>query len=167
LFRTIGHSGDSGSITDIEAADLVLIVGSNTAESHPVIATCVKRSHKLNGRKLIVSDPRENEMARCADIFFHPNPGTDLFWLSAISRYLLDKWSRAHCRKHRAGLVRGVVKTIPEGIAHATAERKQLVTLFGLLRRFTSKDSLPGLAAAADFLQAFGRHLPSPGSSNS
>ena len=35
LFRTVGYGGDSGSITDIEQAGLVLIVGSNTAESHP------------------------------------------------------------------------------------------------------------------------------------
>src|SRR5436309_12368667 len=85
LFRTVGYGGDSGSISDIEAADLVLIIGSNTAESHPVIATRVKSSHKLNGQKLIVSDLRENEMARRADLFIHPKPGTDRVWLNAIS----------------------------------------------------------------------------------
>jgi len=42
LFRTVGYGGDSGSIRDIENADLVLIIGSNTAESHPVLATRVK-----------------------------------------------------------------------------------------------------------------------------
>jgi formate dehydrogenase major subunit len=90
LFRTVGYGGDSGSISDIEKSALVMIVGSNTAESHPVLATRVKRSHKLRGQKLIVSDLRENEMARRADVFIHPNPGTDLVWLSAVSRYLLD-----------------------------------------------------------------------------
>jgi formate dehydrogenase major subunit len=90
LFRTVGYGGDSGSITDISQADLVLIVGSNTAESHPVIATRVKRAHKLHGQKLIVSDLRENEMARRADVFLHPRPGTDLIWLSAVTRYLID-----------------------------------------------------------------------------
>src|SRR4029077_9155506 len=90
LFRTVGYGGDSGSISDMEKADLVIIIGSNTAESHPVIATRVKSSHKLDGQKLIVSDLRENEMARRADLFLHPKPGTDLVWLSAISRYLLD-----------------------------------------------------------------------------
>jgi predicted molibdopterin-dependent oxidoreductase YjgC len=134
LFRTAGHGGDSGSITDIEAADLVLIVGSNTAESHPVVATRVKSSHKLNGQKLIVSDLRENEVAR---------------------------------RNIEPECLEGAVKTIPEAIAQATADGGKPVGLFGLIRKFTSKDSLPGLAAAADFLQAFGRHLPSPGSSNS
>jgi formate dehydrogenase major subunit len=91
LFRTVGYGGDSGSITDIEQADLVLIVGSNTAESHPVLATRVKRAHKLRGQKLIVADLRENEMARRADVFLHARPGTDLIWLSAVSRYILDQ----------------------------------------------------------------------------
>ena len=90
LFRTVGYGGDSGSIKDIERAGLVIIIGSNTAESHPVLATRVKRAHKLRGQKLIVSDLREHEMARRADVFLHPRPGTDLIWLSAVTRYLLD-----------------------------------------------------------------------------
>jgi formate dehydrogenase major subunit len=91
LWRTVGYGGDSGSISDIEQAELVVIIGSNTAESHPVLATRVKRSHKLRGQKLIVSDLRENEMARRADIHLHPRPGTDLIWLSAVTRYLFEK----------------------------------------------------------------------------
>jgi formate dehydrogenase major subunit len=90
LFRTVGYGGDSGSIRDIENAGLVLIIGSNTAESHPVLATRVKRAHKLRQQKLIVADLREHEMAKRADVFLHPKPGTDIVWLSAVSRYLLD-----------------------------------------------------------------------------
>ena len=90
LFRTVGYGGDSGSIRDIENAGLVLIIGSNTAESHPVLATRVKRAHKLHGQKLIVSDLREHEMAKRADLFLHPKPGTDIVWLSAVSSYLLE-----------------------------------------------------------------------------
>ncbi len=90
LFRTVGYGGDSGSISDIEKASLVVIVGSNAAENHPVLATRVKRAHKLHGQKLIVSDLRKNEMAERADIFLRPRPGTDLFWLSALTRYILD-----------------------------------------------------------------------------
>ena len=90
LFRTVGHGGDSGSIEDIAGSALVLVVGSNTTESHPVLATRVKRAHKLFGQRLIVADPREHEMAQRADIHFRPKPGTDLVWLSAISRYMFD-----------------------------------------------------------------------------
>src|SRR5207245_3589943 len=63
LFRTVGYGGDSGSISDIEAADLVLIIGSNNAESHPVIAKHVKNSHKIKGQKIIDYDIRRTEMA--------------------------------------------------------------------------------------------------------
>jgi len=90
LFRTVGYGGDSGSIEDIGSSALVLIVGSNTAESHPVLATRVKRAHKLHGQRLIVADPREHEMAERADIHFRPRPGTDLVWLSAMTRYMFD-----------------------------------------------------------------------------
>jgi len=90
LFRTVGYGGDSGSIEDIGKSALVLVVGSNTAESHPVLATRVKRAHKLFGQRLIVADPREHEMARRADIHFRPRPGTDLVWISAMSRYMFD-----------------------------------------------------------------------------
>jgi formate dehydrogenase major subunit len=90
LYRTVGYAGDSGSIRDIENAGLVLIIGSNTAEAHPVLATRVKQAHKLRGQKLVVVDLRKHEMAERADLFIHPNPGTDLAWLCAITRYILD-----------------------------------------------------------------------------
>ncbi len=90
LFRTVGYGGDSGSIRDIENAGLVLIIASNTAEAHPVLATRVKRAHKLRGQKLVVADLRKHEMAERADLFFQPKPGTDLVWISAITRYILD-----------------------------------------------------------------------------
>jgi formate dehydrogenase major subunit len=90
LNRTVGYGGDSGSISDIEQAGLVLIVGANPAENHPVLATRVKRSHKHRGQRLIVADLRKNEMAERADIFFRPNPSTDAVWMSAIARYIID-----------------------------------------------------------------------------
>ena len=90
LWRTVGYGGDAGSIKDIEQAALVLIVGSNTHISHPVLATRIKRAGKLHGQTLIVADLRKHEMAQRADIFLHPKPGTDLIWLSAITKHILD-----------------------------------------------------------------------------
>ncbi len=90
LQRTVKYGGDSGSISDIEHAALVVIVGSNTAESHPVLATRIKRSHKHRGQRLIVSDLRKHEMAERADIFMRPHPSTDAVWMSAMSKYIID-----------------------------------------------------------------------------
>lgn len=91
LWRTVGYGGDSGGIEDIEAAELVVIVGSNTAEAHPVLASRVKRARKLRGQKLAVVDLRRNEMAERADLFLRPNPGTDLVLLNAVGRVILDR----------------------------------------------------------------------------
>lgn len=91
LWRTVGYGGDAGSISDIEQAEVVLIVGSNTHVSHPVLAARIKRAGKLHGQKLIVADLREHEMARRADLFLHPKPGTDLIWLSALTKYIFDQ----------------------------------------------------------------------------
>ncbi|HEU5140710.1 MAG TPA: molybdopterin-dependent oxidoreductase, partial [Bacillales bacterium] len=76
--------------------------GSNTAESHPVLASKIKRAQKLNGHKLIVSDLRKHEMAERADLFIRPKPGTDLVWLSAVTKYILDQgWeAKAFLRDH-------------------------------------------------------------------
>jgi formate dehydrogenase major subunit len=90
LSRTVGYGGDSGSIADIEMADLVIIIGANTAESHPVLATRVKRSHKHRGQRLIVSDLRLNEMAERANIHIKPNPSTDEVWIQAVTKHLID-----------------------------------------------------------------------------
>ncbi|MDR6999783.1 formate dehydrogenase subunit alpha [Neobacillus niacini] len=91
LFRTVGMGGDAGTIKDIAKAELVIIVGANPAEGHPVLATRVKRAHKLHGQKLIVADLRKNEMAERSDIFISPKQGTDQVWLMAVTKYLIDQ----------------------------------------------------------------------------
>ncbi|WP_442599786.1 formate dehydrogenase subunit alpha [Neobacillus sp. D3-1R] len=102
LMRTVGIGGDSGTMKDIEQSDLVIIVGANPAESHPVLATRIKRSHKLHGQKLIVADLRKNELAERADVFLHPKPSTDLIWLSAVTKYIFDQgWEDKEFLKER------------------------------------------------------------------
>ncbi len=91
LMRTVGLAGDSGTIQDIAKAGLVIIVGANPAEAHPVLATRVKRAHKLHGQKLIVVDLRKHEMAERADLFVRPKQGTDHVWLSAVTKYIIDQ----------------------------------------------------------------------------
>lgn len=90
LQRTVGYGGDSGSIADIEKAALVVIVGANPAENHPVLATRIKRSHKFHNQRLIVADLRKHEMAERADIFLRPKPSTDAVWMNGVARYILD-----------------------------------------------------------------------------
>lgn len=106
LFRTVGYGGDSGTSDDIAKAELIIIIGSNTAEAHPVIASKIKRAQKLHDHKLIVSDIRKHEMAERANQFFSPTPGTDIVWLQAVTKYILDHgWEdKAFLQKRVNGL---------------------------------------------------------------
>jgi formate dehydrogenase major subunit len=91
LRRTMGYGGDTGSIKDLEMADLVIIIGANSAEAHPVLATRIRRAQKKRGQKLIVADVRKNMMAERANLHLQPRHGTDLVWLSAVTRYIIDQ----------------------------------------------------------------------------
>ncbi|MDG2648725.1 molybdopterin-dependent oxidoreductase, partial [Vibrio parahaemolyticus] len=91
LFRTIGMGGDAGTIKDIAQSGLVIIVGCNPTEGHPVLATRIKRAHKLHGQKLIVADLRKTEMAERSDVFISPKQGTDQVWLMAVTKYMIDQ----------------------------------------------------------------------------
>ena len=113
LMRTVGIGGDSGTIKDIAGADLIIVIGANPAESHPVLATRIKRANKLHDQKLIVADLRKNDLAQRADLHIHPKPGTDLVWLSAITKYILDQgWEDKEFLKNRVNHVEEYIKSL-------------------------------------------------------
>ncbi|KEO76769.1 formate dehydrogenase subunit alpha [Paenibacillus polymyxa] len=91
LQYTGGIGGDSGTIKDIAKAGLVVLVGCAPGEGHPVLATRIKRAHKLHGQKLISVDLRKHEMAERADLFIRPKQGTDYVWLSAVAKYIIEQ----------------------------------------------------------------------------
>ncbi|MDN9010193.1 formate dehydrogenase subunit alpha [Brevibacillus laterosporus] len=113
LLSTVGYGGDSGVISDIAAAGLVIIIGANPTEGHPVLATRVKRAKKLHGQKLIVSDLRKHEMAERSDLYLHPNQGTDFVWLTAVAKYIIDQgWHDADFLAKRVNYLEEYKKAI-------------------------------------------------------
>lgn len=68
----------------------MLVVGSQTATSHPVLAARLEHRQKLLGQKHIVADLLEHELAARADVLLRPKPGTDLVRLNAVARHILD-----------------------------------------------------------------------------
>ncbi len=125
LFRTVGVGADAGTMADIESADLVLTVGSNTAEAHPVLAGRVKRAQKLRGQQLIVVDPRRHEMAARADLFLSPRAGTDLALLNGVAHVVLARgWEDAAFIADRTV----GVDAFRAAVASWTPERTEAVT---------------------------------------
>ncbi len=76
----------TNSIEEIEQAQVILAVGTNTTETHPVIGTRVHKAITRHGAKLIVIDPRKTTMAERADIWLQPWPGTNV----AVANGLLN-----------------------------------------------------------------------------
>ena len=95
LLEGIGSGAVSNPVEDVAKADVIVIIGSNATENHPVAATFIKNA-KRNGSKLIVMDPRRTDLARHADYFLQFKPDTDVAMLngimhSIIKQNLLDK----------------------------------------------------------------------------
>lgn len=90
-YRTsLGSDGPPGCYDDIEQADVILVIGSNLAEAHPVTFDRIKDSKKTRpSQKLIVIDPRRTPTAAAADLHLAVAPGGDIALLNALGRILL------------------------------------------------------------------------------
>ncbi|RPI82247.1 MAG: hypothetical protein EHM41_18790, partial [Chloroflexi bacterium] len=60
-----------------ENTNCFLIIGSNTSEGHPLIATRILKAQK-RGAKIIVLDPRQNQIGKWADVYYSFHPGADV-----------------------------------------------------------------------------------------
>jgi anaerobic selenocysteine-containing dehydrogenase len=90
-YRTsLGSDGPPCCYDDIELADVIVIIGSNMAEAHPVTFDRVRASKKARPeQQLIVIDPRRTATAEAADLHVPVAPGNDIALLNAVGRYLL------------------------------------------------------------------------------
>ncbi|WP_341351270.1 molybdopterin-dependent oxidoreductase [Nocardioides convexus] len=64
-------------LVDVESTDVLVLVGSNLAETMPPAARHLDRLRERGG-KVVVIDPRRTPTAERADLFVQPVPGTDL-----------------------------------------------------------------------------------------
>ena len=81
----------TNSWTDIKNADLVLIMGGNAAEAHPVGFRWVVEAMQQRKAKLLVVDPRFTRSAAVADFYAPIRVGTDIAFLGGVINYLLSK----------------------------------------------------------------------------
>lgn len=91
LQLSIGSSAMSNSIAEMEDLEAFIITGSNTTETHPVIANFLKRSIRRNGAKLIVVDPRRIEMTDFATLWLRQKPGTDVAVFQAMAHVIVKE----------------------------------------------------------------------------
>lgn len=87
--RAFGEDVVPGCYEDLELADLVVLVGSNTAWCHPVVYQRIVAAREDNpGKKLVVIDPRRTATAEGADLHLPLAPGTDVHLFNGLLAYL-------------------------------------------------------------------------------
>jgi ferredoxin-nitrate reductase len=90
--QSLGSDGPPCCYEDLELTDCAFIIGSNTAECHPIVFNRFAKYHKKNPQvKLIVVDPRRTQTAEIADLHLAIRPGTDINLLNGIAHLLL-RW---------------------------------------------------------------------------
>lgn len=75
--------------TDIQHADVVLAMGGNPAENHPVGFRFVMEAKRRRNAKLVSVDPRYNRTAAVSDHFVQIRAGTDIAFLGGLIHYAL------------------------------------------------------------------------------
>lgn len=90
MMETLGTSAATNSIEDIDLTKLILIVGANPTESHPVVGARIKQAHR-RGIPLIVIDPRRTELARLADLHLQLRPGTNVALLNGLGHVIVKE----------------------------------------------------------------------------
>jgi len=91
LAAAFGSGAMTNSIEEIEFADCILVTGSNTTETHPIIANLIKRAVRYHGAKLIVVDPRRIDLVRHASMWLRQRNGTDVAWINGLMHVILNK----------------------------------------------------------------------------
>ena len=121
LLEGVGSGAVSNQVSDVQYAEVVLVIGSNPTVNHPVAATWIKNAVK-KGAKLIVADPRRTELARHATHVLQFKPDTDVALLNAIMHVIVAEGlvNRDFVRDRTSGyeaLAANVKKYSPEKMA--------------------------------------------------
>jgi formate dehydrogenase alpha subunit len=90
LVAAFGSGAMTNSQEDVEEADAILIIGSNTSEQHPLIARRIIEAVK-GGARLIVADPREIPICEYAEVYLQHRPGSDVALINAMMNVIIEE----------------------------------------------------------------------------
>jgi formate dehydrogenase alpha subunit len=91
LAASFGSGAMTNSIAELENTDCILVTGSNTTETHPVIATFMKRAARLNNKPIIVIEPRRIDLVKHAALWLRQRPGTDIAVINGLMNLIIQE----------------------------------------------------------------------------
>ncbi len=133
--RSFGSDGPPGTYEDLEKADVILLIGANIADNHPILCQRLQ----ANPRKtLIVADPRVTKTAMMADVFLPLKPGSDIALINGFIHILIQASliDREYIEQHTSGfeeLEKFVQSYTPEYVSGITGLSKELIYKAALL----------------------------------
>ena len=150
LLEGVGSGAVSNQVSDVRHAELVLVIGANPTSNHPVAATWIKNAAR-NGTRLVVADPRRNDLHRSAWRYLQFKADTDVALLNAMMYTIVEEGlvNEAFVRDRTSGYealaqnVRGYAPEVMEEIcgipastirevARAFATAKSAMILWGM-----------------------------------
>ncbi len=125
LAATLGFGAMTNSIADFKEADVLLVTGSNTTETHPVIGMLLRNRSRFHGTKIIVVDPRKIDLTEEADLFLQPKPGDDIAWLNGLAHIIIKEnlLNRPFIEQHTEGF-----EAVKEKVSMYTPEYVEEIT---------------------------------------
>ena len=160
----------TNSIEELEESDCILVTGSNTSETHPVIASFIKRAARLKGKTLIVIDPRRLYLTRHAAIWLRQQPGSDVAVLNGLMHVIIrdnlhDQAYIAERTENFEALRETVARYTPEVVEsisgvpaadleraarlYASAPKAAICYAMGITQHITGTDNVKSLANLA------------------
>ncbi len=132
---SFGSDGPPGNYEDLERADVVLLIGANLAENHPILCQYLEANP---GKTLIVADPRVTKTAMMADLHLPLKPRSDLALINGISHILIryNLIDRDFIDKHTTGfdeLSNFLAAYTPEKVAGITGLSQDIIFKAALL----------------------------------
>lgn len=164
LVNTFGSGAMTNAIREIRDADCILITGSNTAESHPVISYEVIRAVK-RGATLIVIDPRRVPLVRHATLYLQVTPGADIYvFLSMMNVIQRNGWADTEFIAERTEGFEEFVESIedfrPQVAALASGVPADLIEkaaqMYALGKRVQGASAFPEARGHSSILYAMG-----------
>ena len=90
LLEGVGSGAVSNQVADVEKAEVILVIGSNPTENHPVAATWMKNAAK-KGTKIILADPRLTQISQHAWKSLPFKSGGDIALLNGMIHVIIEK----------------------------------------------------------------------------
>jgi assimilatory nitrate reductase catalytic subunit len=140
---SFGSDGPPGSYADMETADVILLIGANIADNHPILCQRLERNRQRGSESnpattMIVVDPRVTKTAMMADLHLPVKPRSDIALLNGIAHVLIQEKliDRAYVDAHTTGFEEFsefVTQFTPRRVAAITGLTEEIILRTAIL----------------------------------